>query len=287
MRCLNCFCRVRLLHPADSAQRAWQTHSAQEVVAGVLAVELASAVEAEVAAHAVREGRGALAAGLGGEERGTALLAGEADVGSRARVACCVAPPRPEAPASAHARGPAVRRPHPPAATRTPGCCCHRAPWRPCVRRAARGHARRSARGCSTRDAAAHTRSTPAGCARTRTRSRRWPASDAGDEEARARVASTRRGSCARRARQKLPAASGGRGRRARRDRRSGRWCRRRGPPASSCRGSRKPLLPLCGALFPSECDTAGHRPVPWYQKWYKVNWRINSYRCFCLKFVV
>ena len=57
-------------------------------MARVLAVELASAVEAKVAAHAVGEGRGALAAGLGGEERRATLLAGEADVGRRARVTC-------------------------------------------------------------------------------------------------------------------------------------------------------------------------------------------------------
>ena len=99
-------------------RRAWQTHSAQVVVAGVLAVELTSAVEAEVATHAVRVGRGALAAGLGREERGAALLAGEADVRRRARVTCTQA--RTEAHAGRPAGQPAVARALPAAAARPP-----------------------------------------------------------------------------------------------------------------------------------------------------------------------
>ena len=57
-------------------------------MAGVLAVELAGAVQAEVGAQTVGVGGRALATGLGGEKRGTALLAGEADVRRRARVTC-------------------------------------------------------------------------------------------------------------------------------------------------------------------------------------------------------
>jgi len=41
------------------------------------------------------------------------------------------------------------------------------------------------------------------------------------------------------------------------------------------------------GLYFRPNVTQQATRPVPWYQKWYKVNWRINSYRCFCLKFVV
>ena len=57
-------------------------------MAGVLAVELSGPVEAEVGAQTVGIGRRALASGLRGEKRGTALLAGEADVRRRARVTC-------------------------------------------------------------------------------------------------------------------------------------------------------------------------------------------------------
>jgi hypothetical protein len=49
-------------------------------VARAEAVELASAVETEVAADTVGVGRGALAAGLGREQGCAALLASEADV---------------------------------------------------------------------------------------------------------------------------------------------------------------------------------------------------------------
>eukprot|EP00277_Geminigera_cryophila_P023948 CAMPEP_0179477036 /NCGR_PEP_ID=MMETSP0799-20121207/55908_1 /TAXON_ID=46947 /ORGANISM="Geminigera cryophila, Strain CCMP2564" /LENGTH=138 /DNA_ID=CAMNT_0021287529 /DNA_START=130 /DNA_END=546 /DNA_ORIENTATION=+ len=62
-------------------------HSAHEVVAGVLSVELSSAVEAKVAADTMGVGRGATTTRLGGEESGAALLACKADVGRRARVA--------------------------------------------------------------------------------------------------------------------------------------------------------------------------------------------------------
>ena len=64
-----------------------QAHRAQEVVTRVLAVELSSAVEAEVAGDAVRVRRRPLAAGLGRQQGRTALLTGEADVDRRARVA--------------------------------------------------------------------------------------------------------------------------------------------------------------------------------------------------------
>ena len=57
-------------------------------MARVLAVELAGSVEAEIGAQTVGVGRRTLATGLGREERGPALLAGQADVGSRARIAC-------------------------------------------------------------------------------------------------------------------------------------------------------------------------------------------------------
>jgi len=65
-----------------------EINSAQVVVARVLAVELAGSVEAEISAKTVGVGRRALATGLCREERGPALLAGQADVGSRARIAC-------------------------------------------------------------------------------------------------------------------------------------------------------------------------------------------------------
>jgi len=58
-------------------------YSAKKVVSRVLTIKLASAVETEVAADTVGVGRGARAARLGGEECGTALLAGKADVGRR------------------------------------------------------------------------------------------------------------------------------------------------------------------------------------------------------------
>jgi hypothetical protein len=64
-----------------------QAHRAKEVVTRVLAVELSSAVEAEVAADAVRVRGRALAAGLGRQKGSTALLTSEADVDRRARIA--------------------------------------------------------------------------------------------------------------------------------------------------------------------------------------------------------
>ena len=83
---------MRLSRPWAGActdtRKATETHSAQVVVARVLAVELAGSVEAEISAKTVGVGRRALSTGLGREERGPALLAGQADVGSRARIAC-------------------------------------------------------------------------------------------------------------------------------------------------------------------------------------------------------
>ena len=64
------------------------THRAHVVVPRVLAVELASAVESEVAAHAVRVGRRGLPPRCLGEQCATALLAREAHVRRTARVTC-------------------------------------------------------------------------------------------------------------------------------------------------------------------------------------------------------
>ena len=57
-------------------------------MARVLPIELARAVETKVTADTVGVGRGALAAGLGRKQGGTALLAGKADVHGRTRVTC-------------------------------------------------------------------------------------------------------------------------------------------------------------------------------------------------------
>jgi hypothetical protein len=62
------------------------THSAKEVVAGVLAVELACAVKAEIAADTVGVGRGARTTRDSGEEGGTAKFAGKAHVDRSAGV---------------------------------------------------------------------------------------------------------------------------------------------------------------------------------------------------------
>lgn len=65
-----------------------ETHSAKEVVAGVLAVELACAVKAEIAADTVGVGRGARTARDSGKEGGTAKFAGKAHVDRSAGVTC-------------------------------------------------------------------------------------------------------------------------------------------------------------------------------------------------------
>ena len=64
----------------DSTRTPQETHSAKEVVAGVLAVELACAVQAEIAADTVGVGRGARTARDSGKEGGTAKFAGKAHV---------------------------------------------------------------------------------------------------------------------------------------------------------------------------------------------------------------